>query len=294
LPKAVINGVELAYDVTGSGPPLVYVHGGFGGIATRFETRVPWWANEVFAPHYTVVTYDRRGCGRSESPPGPYYMETLVADLHSLLRHLDLEQAAVMGSSAGGPIAMQFALTHPEMTRLLVLVNTAADLLCGDHGAEARKRLAEREEQRPDMLPELPAEADEQTRAHDAWLREQVAAVPLDQRERVFEAWQANVRAYEDVDLTPLLTRLPMPAYIIHGMSDELIAPAAAYKIGHRIPRATTRILAGEGHGILDRRESEAAQYILDWMLAKDEELLAGVIDDDDDGWGPDGPPRYS
>lgn len=294
MPKAVINGVELAYDVTGSGPPLVFVHGGFGGIATRFEPRVPWWVEEVFAPHYTVVTYDRRGCGRSGSPPGPYYLETLADDLHGLLRHLDIEQAAVMGSSAGGPIAMQFALTHPEMARLIVLVNTAADLLRGEHGDLVRQGVAEREARGPDMLPELSADADEQARAHDAWLREQVAAVPVDERRRMFEAWRANVGAYQDVDLTPLLHRLPMPAYIIHGMADELVPPAAAYKIGHRVPRATTRILAAQGHGILDRRDSEAAQYILDWMLTKDAELLTAIIDDDDDGWGPDGPPRYS
>lgn len=289
--EARINGFRMAYEVTGSGPPLVFVHGGFGGIESRFLPRRPWWVDELFAAHYTVVTYDRRGCGLSECPDGPYFMETLVEDLHGLIEYLGLERPHIMGSSAGGPIAIQYAATYPERMQYLVLVNTAPDLLVREDATELRRLLAEREAAGPDWLPEAPPEADAAERARIAHLRAQILAVPPAERQRAFAAWQANVQAYRDLDLTPMLERLQMPVYIIHGFEDRIVPPAAAWEtMAGKIKRSTTRVRAGEGHGLLNRRESEAAQYILEWLRERDRMRAAGEDQEEEEGsvsWPP-------
>jgi 3-oxoadipate enol-lactonase len=281
VPEAMINGFRMAYEVTGSGHPLVFVHGGFGDIAMRFEPRRPWWVDELFAKHYTVVTYDRRGCGLSEAPDGPYYMETFVEDLRGLLQHLEIERAHVMGSSAGGPIAIQYASTYPDAVECLVLVNTAPDLLVREDADELRRLLDEREAHGPDRLPEEPPEADATERERVARLREQILDVPAEERRRAFEGWRANVRAYRDLDLTPMLWRLLMPVCIIHGAEDRLVPAAAAYGMSGKIKHSVTRVRVEEPHGLLLRRESGAAEYILEWLQQQDEARRSGEPEED-------------
>jgi pimeloyl-ACP methyl ester carboxylesterase len=291
MSEALINGFRMHYEVAGEGPPLVFVHGGFGGVETRLEQQRPWWVDE-FAKHYTVVTYDRRGCGRSEAPDGPYYMETLVEDLRGLLAHLGIEQAHIMGSSAGGPIAMQFAATYQEMVRCLVLVNTAPDLLVREDADELRVLLEQREAAGPEWLPRVPVEADAAERERAERQREQVLALALEERQRAFAAWKANVDAYRDLDLSEMLWQILVPVYIIHGADDRIVPPEAAWNtMAGRLKHSVTRVRSGEGHGLLARRESEAVDYILEWLLERDRMRATGEDEeyeiDDPDPWPP-------
>ena len=78
----------------------------------------------ILALHFRVIFYDRRGAGKSETPEEGYSLEEYAEDLHSLLLQLNVAHAHILGSSAGGPIAIQFALDYPEMTESLILINT--------------------------------------------------------------------------------------------------------------------------------------------------------------------------
>jgi len=106
----------LHYEVTGSGPPVVLLHEGI--VDSRSWARVV----PLLAPHHTVVTYDQRGYGRSARPDGPY---SLVDDLAWVLDAAGLERAALVGTSRGGRIAIDFTLTHPERVTALVTVAAA-------------------------------------------------------------------------------------------------------------------------------------------------------------------------
>jgi pimeloyl-ACP methyl ester carboxylesterase len=107
---------RLYYETIGEGHPLVLLHDGL------VDLRV--WDEQfsVFADRYRVIRYDRRGYGRSERPWEDY---SNVKDLYHLLRSLGIERAALMGVSAGGMIAIDFTLAHPDMVDALVLVGTA-------------------------------------------------------------------------------------------------------------------------------------------------------------------------
>jgi 3-oxoadipate enol-lactonase len=110
-----INGASLAYETAGAGPPLVMVH---GHLLDQHQ-----WDDQFqsFANDHQVVRYDARGFGRSSMPETAY---NHAADLHGLMRFLDLEHAVLMGCSGGGATCIDVALQYPAMVDGLILVGT--------------------------------------------------------------------------------------------------------------------------------------------------------------------------
>jgi len=110
-----INGASLAYETAGAGPSLVMLH---GHVLDQHQ-----WDDQFqsFASDYQVVRYDARGFGRSTWPPGDY---NHAADLHGLMRALDLDHAYLMGCSGGGATCIDFTLQYPDMVDGLILVGT--------------------------------------------------------------------------------------------------------------------------------------------------------------------------
>jgi pimeloyl-ACP methyl ester carboxylesterase len=113
------NGpVTIAYDVRGRGAPLVLIQGvgigrwGWEPVADRLARR------------FQVITIDNRGVGASDSPPGHFTTRSMAKYVPAVLDHADVERASVLGTSLGGMIAQELALTQPERVDRLVLVAT--------------------------------------------------------------------------------------------------------------------------------------------------------------------------
>jgi len=118
-----LDGAIIRGEADGFGIPVVFLH---AGIADR-----RMWAGqmrEIAAAGYHVVSYDRRGFGETESPDVPF---SHLLDLEGVLDRLSMHAVILVGSSAGGALAIDFALEHPERTIGLVLVSTQVS------GAEA-------------------------------------------------------------------------------------------------------------------------------------------------------------
>lgn len=117
MPDAVINGVRLYYEVSGSGFPLILCHELAGNCHS--------WNNQVrfFSRRYQVITYNAKGYPPSDVPDDVdlYTQDAQVSDLHSLLRHLGIKQAFIGGLSMGGTVALNFGITHPGIARALII-----------------------------------------------------------------------------------------------------------------------------------------------------------------------------
>jgi pimeloyl-ACP methyl ester carboxylesterase len=113
---AEIGGARFYYEVAGQGHPIVFVH---AGIADRRM----WDAQfDVFARHYRVLRYDRRGFGNTAMVAGAFSHRR---DLHALLEFLEIENAYLAGCSQGAKTIIDFALEHPQMVCALVVVSPA-------------------------------------------------------------------------------------------------------------------------------------------------------------------------
>jgi pimeloyl-ACP methyl ester carboxylesterase len=114
---AHVNGIELAYQVFGTGSPLVLIHGGFGSVE-MFGPNV-----ELLAARHRVIGVDLQSHGRSPAADRPMRFETMADDIAALMKGLKLERAAIMGFSLGGAVALRTAIQHPELVERLVLVS---------------------------------------------------------------------------------------------------------------------------------------------------------------------------
>ena len=129
MPKLRINDTELYYEIQGAGQPLVLIHG-LGSSARDWEFQVP-----EFSIKFQVVTFDLRGHGQSDKPPGPYSIPMFAADTAGLLKALKLESAHIVGISLGGGVALQLAIDAPSLVKTLVIVNSGPAIVgIGDEG----------------------------------------------------------------------------------------------------------------------------------------------------------------
>ena len=122
MPTAQINGVQLYYEVTGEGFPLVFNHE-FAGDHRSWEQQV-----RFFSRRYQVITYSNRGYPPSQVPETPEaYSEGIVLeDLHQLLLHLGIERAHIVGLSMGANLTLNFGFHYPDMCASLVVAGCGA------------------------------------------------------------------------------------------------------------------------------------------------------------------------
>jgi pimeloyl-ACP methyl ester carboxylesterase len=144
MPIARVNGIELYYEATGRGTPLVWSHE-FGGDHRSWEPQVRY-----FSRRYRVITYNHRGFPPSSVPtdPSAYDNLTLVEDLYQLMRYLGIDRAHVGGLSMGGNVALNFGIHHPEMAASLIVAGCGSGTVDRERFLREYGRLADDVEQR--------------------------------------------------------------------------------------------------------------------------------------------------
>jgi pimeloyl-ACP methyl ester carboxylesterase len=124
------DDVSIAYDTVGDGPiDIVYVQGYVSHLEVMWELPAYRSFCERIGKFARLIRFDKRGMGMSDRVPSATNWETRMDDIRAVMDAVGSEQAAIMGESEGGPLAMLFAAAHPERTRALVL-----------QGAEVRER----------------------------------------------------------------------------------------------------------------------------------------------------------
>ena len=266
MPEEVINEYLMHYESYGHGPAMVMIHGGLGGgegSAAMVEHHA-----SILARHFRVIFYDRRGAGKSETPEEGYSLESYAKDLHSLLLHLDVHRAHILGSSAGGPIAMQFALDHPEMTETLLLVNTMS------YYQETERAVRQKELEQ--ILASQSSSGDAVAAANaleERWpgLRRRepakFQALLEASRDRVASIAK-TIQSYLDIgdSLESRLSELTMPTLIVHGDADSRIPLVRGHQLQDSISSAELYIIPGGEHGLLSNEPRAVRNLIFQFL----------------------------
>jgi len=109
-----VEGGQIFYTVSGTGEPLIFIHGNFN------DHRIWDEQTRAFSSLYKTIRYDLRGYGLSSTPSAPF---SNVEDLKALVDALKLANVTLVGSSLGGGVAIDFTLAYPHLVRGLVLVS---------------------------------------------------------------------------------------------------------------------------------------------------------------------------
>jgi pimeloyl-ACP methyl ester carboxylesterase len=113
------DGVKIHYVTAGKGPLVVLIHG-FPDYWYSWRKQIP-----ALAEHYQVVAVDLRGYNKSDQPQGVenYEMSKLVGDIDAVVRHLKRDKAIIVGHDWGGMIAWTYAMSFPDKTDKLIILN---------------------------------------------------------------------------------------------------------------------------------------------------------------------------
>jgi pimeloyl-ACP methyl ester carboxylesterase len=250
MPRVALNSVELYYEDTGSGFPVIFCHE-FGGDHRSWEPQV-----RAFDRLYRCVTYSQRGFPPSSVPSDPeaYSQDLLVEDLHALVTQLGVRLAHFVGFSMGGSVVLNFALRYPELCRSIVVAGTGA-------GSTHRDRFEEDIRQVVDILRTRGARAFAEQYAEGptrqpfkrkdpyGWsiFREQLAGHSADGQ--AFSMLGVMLRRPTIFSLESGLRQLNVPTLIAIGDEDEPCVDVAVF-LKRTLPLAGLLVLPQSGHTI--------------------------------------------
>jgi 3-oxoadipate enol-lactonase len=222
VPVDRVNGVELYWEHSGSGPRLLFCN----GSGTTLQVVRPLL--DLIAGTFDLLAWDYRGLGRSVPLTGPYTVADLAADAAGLLEIAGWDTCRVLGVSFGGMVAQEFAVTNPLRVERLALACTSAG---GEGGASYPLQKLQRlpTQERPSTELKLAdSRWDERwLEAHpaDRALAERLTAAQDQQDPAAALAYRAQIEARADHDVWDRLDVITCPTLVGYGNYDG-IAPA--------------------------------------------------------------------
>lgn len=240
MPAVDINGLRVAYQRAGEGPPLVLLHGFI------CDSRVWQPQIEDLSRDFDVIAWDCPGCGESSDPPEDYTMSQFADCLAGLLDEIGLPSAHLLGLSWGGTLIMEFYRRFPDRVRSVVLAGTYAGWTgsLGRDAAEQRLKrcLGESEKPAEEWVPQWVPEAFSSSASRE--LLDEYIEIMSDFHPAGFRAMSRAVTP----DFRDALSQTGVPALLIWGDSDTRSPLSNAEMIRDSIPGARLRVIEGAGH----------------------------------------------
>jgi len=251
-----VDGAKLYYEECGSAPQVVVlVHDGVLHSAAWDDV----WPD--FCKHFHTIRYDRRGYGRSPVATQGYYA---TDDLAAVLRQLKLKRVAIVGSSHGGEISINFTLDHPEIVEQLVLVGAVVG------GMPYTKHFLERGDALGKPLEKGDIKGAIAAAAKDKYL---IAPGNDAAKKRMTEILSANPQdlTHPELELPvkpalPRLGEIHIPTLLLVGDADipDVHAHAGAIEAG--VPRARRVVISDAGHLMYLEKPAEFSRIVIEFL----------------------------
>ena len=255
------DGVRLAYASIGSGPPLVKASNWLTHL--DFEWGSPiwrhWWS--ALSLHHRVIRYDERGNGMSQRDVPDVSFHTWVRDLETVVDAAGLDRFPLLGISRGGPIAIAYAVKHPERVTHLLLYGafaTGVNHYGTPQQLEARRAFTSLVRlgwglNNPAFSKTFTCRfIPEATPEHEKW---------FDELQRVSTSPENAARLMErdaNIDVRPLLSQVQTPTLVIHCDRDHAVVPERGRQLAAAIPNARYVSLPGANHLMLEEEPAWA------------------------------------
>ncbi|SFL14960.1 alpha/beta fold hydrolase [Falsiroseomonas stagni] len=237
---------RIAYEVTGTGPALVFAHGLGGGLMS-------WWQQVAhFAPRYTCVAFSHRGFFPSSAPEGGPDPKDYAADLAALVDELGLGDIRLVCQSMGGWTGVEYALLRPGRVKALVLAATTGSLDARQVDEATRARLEAWNAQHADTRAGLAsrnilaaggaAMAEQRPALHHLYSQIDALSVGLDKE-------AVRKRLYDQRRRHPAdLAAAGCPVLFLPGGDDVVLPPFAGAAMAPLIPGARVASIPVAGH----------------------------------------------
>lgn len=258
MPYANVNGVRLRYEEEGDGPPLLLI----SGLGANRLGWVP--IVTLLRDTFRCITFDNRGVGESDVPPGPYSIDLLADDAAALIGELGVGPVEAVGWSMGGSILQSLLINHGDRLRRAVLLSTLPAYTELQHrwldaGLTLRRAgvdpLVQGISGMPwTFTPRLLADHDR------AFAAAQLGAKnPFPTSLAGFEAQAQAVRVY---DARPGLPSVRTPTLVLVGAEDVLTPVHQSVEIAESIPAARLTVLPRGGHAMAVEYPDDTAAAI--------------------------------
>ena len=254
MPTARINGINLYYEDTGEGIPVIFGHG-FAGTTNSWDGQVA-----CFSEKYHFITYDLRGHGKSDSPEdlSKYTLDIVIEDIYQLMRHLGIRKAVLGGLSLGGYLAIHFYNQHPDMIAALILMDTGP-------GYRTPENAKDWNQNRTDCAKVL------ETKGMKGFMESEYSKLHYyttpDVMTTLNPTGLANI--CRGVMMNPwgldILPSVQVPTIIICGEKDEGYLVATDY-MAQKIPGAQKVIVSDANHGVNIDQPKVFESIVLDFL----------------------------
>jgi pimeloyl-ACP methyl ester carboxylesterase len=248
MPKAAANGIQIGYEISGQGEPLVLIPG-ISYDRWMWRKMIPG-----LAEHFQVISVDNRGSGESDSPPGSYTAEMMAQDTTGLLDALEIPQAHILGHSMGGFVAQALAIHYPHYIKKLILSSTTfggprhipitqeALAVLTDITSPPLKRF-----QNGLDVSTAPGFAEAHPEIIQEWIEYRLGN-PIQPAAYQSQLAVGLSLVHEANSFEQHLAQIDKPTLVLSGAEDKVVPPGNARLIADRIPNSRLHILENAGH----------------------------------------------
>jgi pimeloyl-ACP methyl ester carboxylesterase len=254
-----VGDVELDYERTGAGPPLLMIMGRSGTYAHWSEPFL-----EQLRRDFELILYDHRGVGASTRLQGPVTIREMAQDAAGLLGALELDSAHVLGISMGSMIAQELALAEPQLIQTLTLGCT----YCGGPGSvpTTEQVLQSMGEAIASGIPERMIRASWEANVSPAFAADDAAwasFLEISLHRRVsLEVIIAQTQACIEHNTSARLHEIALPTQVIHGTVDQVLPVQNGQMVAELIPDARLHLLEDVGHLFFWERPERSAELL--------------------------------